>query len=713
MNLQDSLLKQLQKKVDHTEKTQLASNNSFSATILGFEVRLLEAPNYGVRGRSSSSLTENSGGFSMLDFMRRQHARLKWVLVAVIVVLAAGMVLSLIPYMGDFNTVSMSGDVAKVGSETVSAVEFQTAYNNYLRSMQQKQQLSPEVLKAFGFDRQILDFLIGQKVIMAEAKRLGIEVTPDELAQKIMTNASFQAGGSFIGRDRYEALLQQNNTTADRFESSLRSELVTYKVLSLVTAGVTLSDSEVEREYRNRNEKATLTYFVIDPSKLEARLAPISDQDLKTYYDKNSAKYNVPEKRKSKYAFVDMVKYRTELKADDDELRAFYGEHSEEYRLPEQITAQHILFKTEGKTPEQAETIRKKATDVLNRAKKGEDFSKLAKEFSEESSASRGGDLGTFVRGASRQTPEFEQAAFVLGAGAISDLVTTPAGLHIIKVNERQESRLRSFEEIKEAIRPRLLFDKAREKAKSVAEQVALDLVTTKDINAAASKNGATVRETGLIEQSTIIPELGSTSADYLTKVFTMKKDEFGTAMEVQNGYAIPMVVEIQDSHPASFEEAKARLITDAKAEKARELATEHANKVRQQIEGGKGDIASLAQSVGAEVKTSPNLARGSSLPEYGSLNERDQEIFSLPLGKVAPPSTFSGKTLVFAVKSRDAVNPDEMKKALPTMREDMLPVKKEKYFTAYIQEIQKKMQDAGSISVNESALAQAAGMVQ
>src|SRR5678815_135979 len=168
----------------------------------------------------------------MLDYMRRQRSSLKWVLIAVIVTLAASMVISLVPYLGDMNSVSLSNDVAKVGSETVSAVEFQTIYNNYLRSMQQRQQLSPEVLKAFGFDRQVLEFLIGQKVILNEAKCLGIDVTPEEHAQRIMSNASFQAGGTFIGRDRYEALLLQNNTTTDRFEANLRNELIAYKVQS-------------------------------------------------------------------------------------------------------------------------------------------------------------------------------------------------------------------------------------------------------------------------------------------------------------------------------------------------------------------------------------------------------------------------------------------------------------------------------------------------
>jgi peptidyl-prolyl cis-trans isomerase D len=651
----------------------------------------------------------------MLSFMRKQHSRLKWVLVFIIVVLGAGMVVSLVPYLGDVGTgVVASGDVARVGGETVTSQEFQTAYTNYLRNMQQRQQLSPEILKAFGFDRQILEALIGQKVIMAEARRLGFDVSSEELAQHIVTNPNFQDGGSFIGRDRYELLLQQNNMTTERFESTLRDELIVSKIQSFVTAGINVTDKEVETEYRNRNEKAELSYFVIDPAKLESKVANLNDQDLHTYYDKNKARYNVPEKRKSKYAFVDMVKLRTGLKATDDELRNYYGEHLEEYRLPEQITTQQILFKTEGKTPEQIETIRKKATDVLARAKKGEDFSKLAKETSEAPSAPRGGDLGTFGRAQlqSQWGPQFEQAAFSLGVGAISDVVPTPRGLQIIKVNAKQESRLRTLDEIKVALESRLLFDKAREQAKVIAEQIALQLVAEKDINAVAAKNGATVKETGLVEQTTQIPELGN-STEYQNKVFALAKDQFGVAVEIQNGFAVPQLVQIEPAHPADFEEAKTKVTADAKAEKARELATENGNKVRQQIESGKNDLAALAQSVGAEVKTSSKLIRGGSLPEYGPLAERDQEIFSLPLGKVAPPSTFSGKTLVFAVKSRDAVNPDEMKKALPELREDMLPAKRERYFTVYIQELQKKMQSAGSISINENAMAQISSRVQ
>ena len=185
----------------------------------------------------------------MLQFMRKQHSKLKWVLVVVIFVLGAGMLISFIPF-GDVSSMSLTGstDVARVGRESVSAVEFQTEYQNQLRRIQQNQTLSPEILKAFGFDRQVLEYLVGQKVILAEAKRLGLDVTPEELQNHILTNPLFLAGGTFIGLERYEAFLQQNNFTTERYESRLRDEITAAKLASFVTAGRTVSDQEAEKE---------------------------------------------------------------------------------------------------------------------------------------------------------------------------------------------------------------------------------------------------------------------------------------------------------------------------------------------------------------------------------------------------------------------------------------------------------------------------------
>src|SRR5215467_10965588 len=171
----------------------------------------------------------------MLDFMRRQSSKLKWVWVLLIFIFSVTLVTLYIP-IGDVTSVSITNDVAAIGAQTVSAKEFQTAYRNYIDRM--RSQLSPEMLKAFRFDRQILDSLISRHVMMEEARSLGLSVSPTEIEQKVLENPAFREGGNFIGMPRYQAILQQNNLTVEEFEASVRDELLMEKFRSLVSAGV-------------------------------------------------------------------------------------------------------------------------------------------------------------------------------------------------------------------------------------------------------------------------------------------------------------------------------------------------------------------------------------------------------------------------------------------------------------------------------------------
>jgi peptidyl-prolyl cis-trans isomerase D len=641
----------------------------------------------------------------MLDFMRRQSTKLKWVWVLLIFIFSVTLVTLYIP-IGDVGSVSLTNEVAAVGGETVSTKEFQTAYRRYIDQM--RTQLSPEMLKAFRFDRQILEALISHHVMLEEARRLGLSVSPAEVEQKVLENPVFRENGNFIGLTRYQAILQQNNLTVEEFEASVRDDILMEKMRSFIGAGVTVSDKEVEDEYRKRNEKAKLDYFVIDPAKLESKVN-LSDQDLRDYYEKNKTKYNVPEKRQAKYILIDTTTLRQFVTVSDDELRQYYAQHQTEYDLPARVSAQHILFKTEGKTPEQIEAIKEKALGVLARAKKGEDFAALAKQYSEDSSAAAGGDLGQFTPG--QMVPEFDRAAFNLEPGAISDLVQTQYGFHIIKVNSKQEARTRPFEEVKEAIRPIISTRKAEQLANEEAQKAAVELLSNKDLKAVADAHHGVVKETPMIEQTGAIPDLGS-GDDLQKRMFTMNKDEIGTAIEIPGrGYVIPQLVEIQAGHAASFEEARDKVLPDLKSEKAQQLATDQGNQVRELLKSGK-DLQAAAKAVGAEIKTSDMIARGGFLSDFGSLADLDKEIFSLPLGKPGTPATVAGKTIAFSVKERQEINPDEMKKSMDTLRAEMLPAKREEYFNAYIQEARKRMEDAKQIKIYETVLDQAAQQI-
>ena len=637
----------------------------------------------------------------MLDFMRRQRSALKWVWVILIFIFSITLVTLYIPF-GDLPNVSITNDVASIGRDSVSAHEFQVAYRNYIDRM--RGQLSPEMLRAFRFERQIMDALVTRHVMTEEAKRLGLNASSAEIEQKILENPVFRENGTFIGASRYQAILTQNNLTVDQFESEVANEILTEKLRSFVTAAIQVTNHDVEEEYKRRNEKAKIEYFVVDATKLEDKVTP-TDAEQRESFDKNKAKYTVNEKRKAKYVFLEALKLRSQITVSDDELRQYYEQHRSEYTLPERVKAQHILFKTQGKTPDEIAKIKEKAQQVLERAKKGEDFSNLAKQFSEDTTAAAGGDLGDFGRG--QMVPEFERVAFSLGVGAISDLVQTQFGLHIIKVTGKQEARERPFEELKEAIRPVVSTRKAEQKANDLAQQVAVDLVNNKNLEAVAAKYDAQVKETPLMEQSQPIPELGN-AADFQRRMFMMSKGEIGTAIQVDRGYVVPQLIDIVASHPASFEEAQSRVVADVKTEKAKQLAADKAKQIEELLKGGK-DLAAAAKPVGADIKTSEELTRGASLPEFGSIAELDKEMFSLPLGKAGTPITVAGKTLAFAVKDRKEIDPEAMKKSLDTVRGELLPAHREQYFSAYIQEVKKRMEAAKQIKINESVLTQLA----
>src|SRR3990172_3053383 len=146
------------------------------------------------------------GGLFMLDFMRRQRSNLKWVWVILIFIFSVTLVTLYIPF-GDLPNVSITNDVASVGDEAITAVEFQAAYRNYIDRM--RGQISPEMLRAFRFERQIMDALVMRHVVTEEAKRLGLNVSASEIEQKILENPIFREGGKFIGQTQYQAILLQ------------------------------------------------------------------------------------------------------------------------------------------------------------------------------------------------------------------------------------------------------------------------------------------------------------------------------------------------------------------------------------------------------------------------------------------------------------------------------------------------------------------------
>src|SRR5438105_5720381 len=144
----------------------------------------------------------------MLDFMRRQRSTLKWVWVILIFIFSVTLVTLYIPF-GDLPNVSITNDVASIGGDSISAREFQAAYRNYVDRM--RGQLNPEMLRAFRFERQIMDALVTRHVMTEEAKRPGLNASSAEIEQNILQNPVLRQNRTFLRASRYHALLAPTN----------------------------------------------------------------------------------------------------------------------------------------------------------------------------------------------------------------------------------------------------------------------------------------------------------------------------------------------------------------------------------------------------------------------------------------------------------------------------------------------------------------------
>src|SRR6516162_300116 len=380
----------------------------------------------------------------------------------IIGMLALSMLLYLVPQSPD--STQTSGDtVAKVANQSITLADI----NERLGEIRQSNPI-PRQLEGL-YANQILKQLVFQKEVEYEANRLGISVSDQERADRIrqILPTAFN-GDTFVGNDAYAQQVRQRfQMTVPAFEELIRSSMIEEKFHKLLTDGVSVTPEEIRQEFRYENEKIKLDYAAANPEALADKINP-EEAEIKAYYQQNQNKFQIPEKRVVRFGLLDLNQLKQNVAVTDDELKAIYQQNIAQYEVPDRVHAEHILLTTVGKTDAEVVEIQKTAETVLAEARKpGANFEQLAKKYSEDpGSKDKGGDLGWLVHG--QTVAEFDKAAFSLPKGAISDLIRTQYGFHIIKVLDKENAHTKPFDEVKESIRGPLLNNMAEDQENKV-----------------------------------------------------------------------------------------------------------------------------------------------------------------------------------------------------------------------------------------------------
>ena len=251
---------------------------------------------------------------------------------------------------------------------------------------------------------------------------------------------------------------------------------------------------------------------------------------------------------------------------------------------------------------------------MLARAKAGEDFAKLANQYTEEEvGKTRGGDLDFFGRG--QMAKEFEEAAFALKPGQISDIVKTQFGLHIIKTTDHKPAATRPLEEVKAQIEDQLKWERAQNEAQRLAEDLDKQIDDPGDFDTVGKARGLTVGESEFFAKDEPIAGLGMAPA-VAERAFEMKQGETSKAIRTPQGFAFISLTGTQPERMPALDEVKARVRDDVVKSKAADTARQRAAALSAQLKSGNFEAA--AKAAGLEVKTTEQIARGAPIADVG-----------------------------------------------------------------------------------------------
>jgi peptidyl-prolyl cis-trans isomerase D len=599
----------------------------------------------------------------MLDLVRNKQKSFIIKIAFAIIILSFVIGYAMMTAPGGPDNSGASEIVATVDGTAISYADFQAVYSNLYQLYQNiyQEQFSPALERQLQLAHKASDALIDQVLLLEEAERLDLSVSKQELVESIAAIQAFQQDGLF-NKERYLQVLAYQRLSTDEFESMQRRELLTEKVREQLQAGVNVTPGEVEEEFRLNNDQINLEFVRLTPGLFESRVK-VSDEDLATYFEANREEFRTPERVALRYLQFVPSRYTEEIRFDEAELERYYRRHLDQFDIPEQVKASHILIKVD-QTADQATRDKKRgfAEELLVEAKAGKDFAELARTYSDDkASAVKGGDLGFFTRGT--MVPAFEQVAFNLEPGKISELVETPFGYHIIKIEAYTEAGVKPLDEALDTVKAGLREEKARQHAFEKAMDAYNINRKTGDLQAAAEANDLGLKETGLFARTDAIDGIGR-NEEIISAAFQLEENELARPVMTEDGIFLFGLKERAASHIPALEDVRAQVEQSYRQEQGRVLAEQAAK----DLLAGLGEGKSLAQLAGANKYTVEETGLFAStyspfVPRIGSSEELATAAFEVPddsrsLGQVFEVQE---RFIVAAVKERKAADLTEL----------------------------------------------------
>jgi peptidyl-prolyl cis-trans isomerase D len=535
--------------------------------------------------------------------MKELRERTKWIMLVVALAFGGLMVFEWGMDISGQTAGQQTGALGEVDGRPIQLAAYNEAYQSLYERMQQQTggQLSREQI------RQISDMaweqVVGQLLLQREMERRGIRVTDAEIVQAmrwmphpdLMQNELFQTDGQF-DLSKYQQFLTSPQASDDlllQLEGYYREVLPQAKLMRQITAGLFVSDAELWRAYRDRTETATVNYVALDLTTLVPGDVEITEREIRDYYNRNREEF----RRTASAQFTLAV-------------------------LPKAPTAVDTTAALQRAQALRAEIVG------------GADFAAVAqRESADPGSAQRGGDLGSFGRG--QMVPAFEEAAFSLPVGQVSEPVQTPFGYHLIQVQQRDGDQVQA----RHILLPIERTEESQDRLFARADS--LELVAQRaGIERAASVLQAQSREVAVSGADAYVPGVGSVleALEWAQDESRAGAAEAGAISEVFETPEAFYVARLDAFTPAGdipLAEATPQIRRQLTLQKKRAQAREIGQQMSAAVRGGR-TLEQVAAERGLQVQTAGPITRTGMNPAFGQANAATGAAFGTPIGQVS-----------------------------------------------------------------------------
>jgi peptidyl-prolyl cis-trans isomerase D len=454
---------------------------------------------------------------------------------------------------------------------------------------------------------KVLDDMVRDALLLDVTRSLGLRVADREIQMQVLSEPAFQQDGRF-SRDAYERVLELQGLTPALFEARLRQQMTGTQLIRAVAESELITRSELAQYQRLATQKRDLAYArfpVADFTITE----PIDEAVITTFYESNTARFQTPEQVRLDYLVLDAGTLSARAEISEDELHQSYAADQTRFSQPERRKVSHLLLTVAQDADDAAANqVLSEIKSVRDRILAGESIDELAKQLSDDpGSAAQGGSLGVIEKGV--MVPAFDQVAFTLPAGELSEPVRTPFGYHLILVNEILPAVVKPFEEVRDQLTAELGKQRSDALFYELGERLANLVYESPDsLEPAAAELGLAIQHSDWIGRDGGDGILGRPKV--LAAAFSdevLNEGNNSDLIEPERDSLQAIVLRVVEHRPASIRpltEVRDEISTEISTEKARaaaEMAAKSA--VAKLLEG-----ADWAATLGAFKTEAPGL---------------------------------------------------------------------------------------------------------